>query len=99
MVIKTEFGFKVSSKNGSTYFISKLDAYEIMRALERDYHREDIKEYLDNENISVAEDDIESILDEYEDALSDDGSWRDILANVVDDYSFDNDEDEEEEDE
>lgn len=98
MVIKTDFGFKVSSKNGSTYFISKLDAYEIMRALEHDYHREDVLTCLESSGISATEEQIDEILDRYEDGLSNNGSWRDILSLVIDSYFYYNEEHEEDED-
>lgn len=99
MVIKTDFGFKVSSKNGSTYFISKLDAYEIMRALEHDYHREDVLTCLESSGISATEEQIDEILESYEDGLSDDCSWHDILSFVIDSYFCYDEEYEEDEDE
>ena len=97
MVTKMSGNYVVTDTSGQMITLSEQTAFEIMEALEREYHREDVEEYLNDQGITATERDIEGILDDYEDALSDDGSWRDILENVVDDYSFDNDEEEEDE--
>ena len=52
----------------------------IFRQVEREYHRIDvIDEFVDREVVNYTDDDIEYVLDKYEEYLGDDESWHTAL--------------------
>mgnify|MGYP003291615332 CR=1 FL=1 len=67
--------------------------WKIFRQMERDYHKEDvlneIEDMLEYENydepqIEITDDIIEQIVDRYEDNLSNDDGWHVCLRNAID---------------
>lgn len=92
MVSVTKDGYRVTTNGGDSFTISNRVGIEIMQAVEREYHKEDVLEYLKtadgiDEN-QISEEEIEDICDEYEDRLGDDDSWTYILRDIIESYSF-----------
>lgn len=83
MIVKDGNDFKITSINGSEITITFQEAFEVMRAVERYYYEEDVRDMIDDLGLSVTDTEIDDIIDEYEDRMGDDDSWRDVLRNVI----------------
>lgn len=83
MVVKDGNDFKITSINGSEITITFQEAFEVMRAVERHYHEEDVRDMLDDLGLSVTDTELDDIIEEYEDRMGDDDSWHDVLRNVI----------------
>lgn len=84
-------GYEIETMDGRTVVINSCTAFEIMNAVDRTYHKEDVIECLRHENIDVdkvTDEEIEDIIDEYEDRLGDDDSWSFILRDIIYNYQF-----------
>ena len=89
MVYKTESGYELRKTNGEILALSKQEAHEIMYAVERSFDKEDIIQYMDNNDLgidSITEAEIEELCDLYADARADTSNWYDILDIIVKDY-------------
>lgn len=86
MVVKDGNDFKITSINGSEITITFQEAFEVMRAIERHYHEEDVRDMLDDLGLSVTNTELDDIIEEYEDRMGDDDSWRDVLRDVIREY-------------
>lgn len=89
MVNKTANGYQLQRTNGEIISLSKQEAYEIMYAAERSFDKEDIMQYMDDNDLgidSVTEAEVEDLCDLYADAKADNSNWYDILDIVVKDY-------------
>lgn len=86
MVVKDGNDFKITSINGSEITITFQEAFEVMRAVERYYYEEDVRDMIDDLGLSVTDTELDNIIEEYEDRMGDDDSWHDILRNVIKEY-------------
>lgn len=86
-IIKTESGYIIKRDGVPDVFLSNQDAFEVMQAVDRQYHLEDVRSRLEEkEDIDesvISEEDINKICDEYEDRLEDDDSWSYTLDDVI----------------
>ncbi|EXM38540.1 hypothetical protein RASY3_14555 [Ruminococcus albus SY3] len=86
MVVKDGNDFKITSINGSEITITFQEAFEVMRAVERHYYEEDVRDMLDDLGLSVTDTELDNIIEEYEDRMSDDDSWRDVLRSIIKEF-------------
>ena len=90
MVVKDGNNFKITDISGNDITITFQEAFEVMRAVERHYHEEDVRDMLDDLGLSVTDTELDDIIEEYEDRMGDDDSWRDVLRNVIEEYKEEN---------
>lgn len=90
MVVKDGNDFKITSINGSEITITFQEAFEVMRAVERHYYEEDVRDMLDDLGLNATDTELDDIIEEYEDRMGDDDSWRDVLRNVIEEYKEEN---------
>ena len=86
MVVKDGNDFKITSINGSEITITFQEAFEVMRAVERYYYEEDARDMLDDLGLSATDAELDDIIEEYEDRMGDNDSWRDVLRDVIREY-------------
>lgn len=60
--------------------------WEIYKEIERDNHYEDVKLELIERELTVNAEEMERIIDDYEDNLSNDDSWHTSLDLAIDDF-------------
>lgn len=85
-IIKKENGYIIKRDGVPDVFLSNQDAFEVMEAVERQYHLEDVRRRLEEKDIDesvISEEDINKICDEYEDRLEDDDSWSYTIDDVI----------------
>ena len=100
-IIKKENGYIIKRDGVPDVFLSNQDAFEVMEAVDRQYHLEDIRNKLEErESIDeekVTEKEILDICVEYENRLEDDDSWSYMLGDIISGYTFKYQENEKEE--
>lgn len=86
MVVKDGNDFKITSINGSEIKITFQEAFEVMEAVERYYYEEDVRDMIDDLGLSVTDTELNNIIEEYEDRMSDDDSWYDVLRSIIKEF-------------
>ncbi len=99
-ITKTKDGYLIEREGVPTVFLSDQDAFEVMKAVDRQYHLQDVKNKLEEDDsideTKVTEEEILDICVEYEDRLENDDSWSWMLDDIISDHVFCYQEDEEE---
>lgn len=88
----TDKYYEIKTVDGNAVKIDRVQAREIYEAIKREYFIEDVMSVL-NEDYAIElekmqeekslDDFVSDVVDEYEDVLSEDDSWRMALCNIV----------------